>query len=531
MPVIPGTNESQILNPGSPVPIDSSSEKRLAGESMEAFGRGMMALGDNLATAGRQAKAEQDRLTVLTAENQMRMDLLKFQAEQKAAGPIANDETGYGAVEEFSRKSQERTLEIADTIQDNKVKAQFMARSGNLIADNSVNVWADEVKKRGEVNNALLDNLVSSSGAIARNDPRQLDIQLGRTEAAILDSVDLPESQKVIKVQEARRGIVMDAIQGRLGAQNWGQARQIFERNQNVFTVEEKVKQLDKIQQEEWDYNNRSWKQETSNYTREQRKRKDVKNKFLDSIYAAALSGTATPDSLQQQTDQAVEAGIIPQEQAEALTNPKKFEPDFEKTYGSTAIGQAVATGNYDAVLDKVNDERGTKVSMQYGTALRDQIANLQKKEQEDPSFRQKVQLGAQVIDAQAKTALSGPLTVSEKKQIQGQIEQTKSQYFQMIGTNPDQDPAQLSRALVSQVSTVGKVTTNYPDVQAAQSLSDLNKVASDLTKDTLERKQRGNLSVTQEREAARKLQAIEMKKRKLSISTSDPVVNPVRGN
>lgn len=515
MPVIPGTNEGQVLNAGSPVPIGSDSEARYQGETIAAFGKGLAALGGVLESAANQTARERNRLDVLNAMNAFQMKSLERRAEQQAAGTIDNDPTGFGAVKSYNERLKPDMEEIASGISDINSRALFLAEAGKTINEEATKIWADEVRKRAEVNKELTNQLVSSSGQIAWRDPSQIDNELAKTELAILESSDIPQDQKPIKVGEAKRSIIMDAIQGRLEAKKWGQAQDIFNSYANQgFTSKEKASILDEIRNSEWNDVNRTAKEETAAYNARMRKLKEPMLKFKYGMWDQIVNG-ASPESVQQTLNLAVASGTIPQEQADAISNPKTFTPEQDQSYSKSVIADAIRSGNVDAALEKVGTDMGINVSPNQATQIRDNLTKIKAQMQRDPVFSKKVTNADAAITSFESEPMVMGMSPAERAQITNQVEAAKSQFYNKLAVDPSQDPALLTSEVVQSALSH---TYRFNEVKSAQNLVEITKLGEDLIRNRAILQKKGLLNEKIDQDHIAKLREIQRRKQELSL-------------
>lgn len=517
MPVIPGANESQVLNSGSPVPIGSDSEARYQGDTIAAFGRGISVLGSTLEKAANDATKEKNRLQVLNAANQLMMKALEKRADQQAAAPIANDATGFGAVKSYAANLKPDIEDLAGQIEDPTARAEFMVHAGQTMNEESVKIWADEVKKRGEQNKELTQQLVSSSGQIAWRDPTQIDNEMAKTETAILDSSDIPNDQKQVKVGEARRSIIMDAVQGRLESKQWGQAQAVLDSYADVggFSSKEKAAMLDEVRNSKWNDVNRTAKQETFQYSARMRELKEPWIKMKYGMFALIAQEGTDPQDVQKTLDVAVAANVMPAEQAEAIMNPHPIPPEQDQNYSKSVVSEAIKSGDFESALVKVGEEAGVKVSPKAGVQLRDNLIKLRNQMQADPVFSKKVENVDRALEGFAAPSMTNGMSPQEKSDLFRQVEGAKSQFYNKLAMDPKQDPATLSGEIVQHALSY---TYRFPEVKSAQSLAEIQKVGEDLIRNREMTKQKGLLTEAIDNDYVSKLREIQRRKQELSL-------------
>jgi ribosomal protein L20 len=518
MPVIPGANESQVLNPGSPVPIGSDSEARYQGETIAQFGKAVSYLGNTLQGVATQAEKEKQKLQLLGAMNEFQMKALQKRAEQQAAAPIAGDKTGFGAVESYAKNLQPDMQEIAAKIEDPTARSQFLVGAGQHVNDDAVKIWADEVKKKAEVNKFLLNDVISSSGQIAMKDPTQIDNELAKVETAILDNDDIPGEQKQIKVHEARRSIVMDAIQGRIDdkTRQYDTAHMMLDKYGAFFDSKEKKALIDEIQNTRWNYTNRTAKEETVNYNRQMRELKAPWIKMKYSMFAQLEQPGVDPTTISKTLDTMVAANMMPQAQANAIMSPNPIPPQQDQIYSRNVIAEAIKTGDIEGALDKVGEEVGMKVSSRAGIQLRDNLVKLRNQMQKDPVFSKKVENVEKSIDAFSSANMTMGMSPAERAELSNQVEGAKSQFYNRLAADPTQDPSQISGEIVQHALAH---TYRFPEVKSAQTLADVQKVGEDLIRNREFLKQKGLLTEAINNDQVTKLREIQRRKLEMSLN------------
>lgn len=524
MPIIPGSQEAQVLNPTSPVPIGSTGDARAQGENIARFGSAMVALGDALDVAGRSAKNEKIKLDVANAENSYRMALLKKRAEQSAAAPIEGDASGFGAVEQVATGMQPIAEEIANSL-DPAAREKFLARTGDILNDNSVTIWADEVRKRAENNKAATEKLIATSGQLARmsDDPNDTEFMMKQVEQSIYANNDIAPAQKPIDALAAQKSVVMDSIQGRLSRNNYGEAEAILEKyGGNLFTPAEKAKQLDEIRNTEGSFYTRELNKMTREEKQVDKAKKASEDRYL-AFFSTALSQAGNSDVKRAPILKDIElmklAGKIDTTKADALIGNKVFKDNADDKKDIEITTRAFKTGNFQEAIDTITKIKGVSLSYDRAQQMVQRFENLKERGKNDPIFRQRVQSGEDLIRAQGQESLTDPLSSLAKRQLQTKINTSVQEYYRGLQVNPQANPDVLSRNILS--NNFGVSTTfikNNSDIYGETSVQGLNSMAEKTIKDAMALKKKGLMTPDLEKKTRQKLNDIQKKKFELGI-------------
>jgi hypothetical protein len=175
MPVIPGVNEAQVLNAGSPVPIASPEEARMAGNATAYLGQGMFALGDALDVAAKKEKHRKDTLSQQLALQQFREGSLQLFAKHQAAERSPDDPSGYNSVGEFTADAhdlQSTILEKNGLTGD--AAAGFQALAGDNINDMGKELLAKRIAINEKENDAIRSEVIAKKSSFAGKHPEEL---------------------------------------------------------------------------------------------------------------------------------------------------------------------------------------------------------------------------------------------------------------------------------------------------------------------------------------------------------------------
>lgn len=530
MPVIPGVQESQVLNPSSPVPIGSTGDARLPGETIERFGAAMVALGDALDVAGRSAKNEKAKLDVLNAENKYRMALLQRRAQQDAAAPIPEDVNGFGAVQAVANDMDPIAQEIASGLEP-EAQAKFLARAGDILNDNSVTIWADEVKKRASINKVAVDNIVAQSGQLARmsDDIKDTGFMMDHVETAIMDNNDLAPSQKPIDVAAAKKSVVMDSIQGRISRNNFAEAEIVLEAyGGNLFTPAEKNKQLDEIRSAEGSYYTRELNKLTRDEKQINKAKAASEDKYL-AYFSTALQQAGNSDIKREPILRDIElmkiAGKIDVTKADSLIGNKVFKDLADDKKDVEITTRAFKTGNFQEAIDTITKIKGVSLSYDRAQQMVGKFEQWKERGKNDPIARQRIQTGEDLIRAQGAESMTDMMNSLAKRQLQTKINTAVQQYYRTLQGNPQADPDVVSRSILDKQFGVSTASVRgNSDIYAETSLQGLTKMAEKTVRDGQALKKSGLLTPAKNKEILQKLQ--DIKKKQLELQIKNPQYN-----
>lgn len=257
MPQIPGSNEGQILNAGSPVPVASSESARNPGENVARMGQALFTLGDALDTAARQAKGRQSKLDLESALGDLDLKKMQYRAETERAAPGTQP---YDNVKNFQTNTLDFANEIADRIDDPAVKQEFYAKAKIQLAQDSIPVYAQEVKKYDDLGNDKVNKIISQYSAMAYVDPSSVGQSLYKVQDIVNNTPDIPEYKRVEAVKKAERQIIDTSVDKYVDMGRYDEALH----NVNVvyadrYSAEEKQKRSKEITDMKWERKTRGW--------------------------------------------------------------------------------------------------------------------------------------------------------------------------------------------------------------------------------------------------------------------------------
>ena len=523
MPVIPRVGESQVLNPSSPVPIDSPQERRIQGESLEQFGRGVFTLGTTLSEIAAKQKKTKDTATMMNATNQFRYEMLRMQAEQAAGKPLSDDETGFGAVEKVRESADKRMFQIANSIQDEDIKANFLAQAGDIFNDKATQVLATEVKKRGEANDVLMSRSTSLAGQIAMQDPSELPFQMDQLESQILESPDLTEAEKSKRILESKRSVLKDGIQGFMGRKDYAGAKRVFSTYAGgIFTDKEKAATLDEIQATEYKNETREFQAIQRAETVGNKQREETNRKMKAQFYAnLAVAG---PNELKrgpivEDINKAVEAGLLKPNEASSLIGDKVFSKIQDSVYESKILKEAFEKGNYQELSQKVMNDAGTQLSVENANKLSLKLGRKQSAEVQKPEIRTLRKSGEDLIKTMLKPSLTEPLSAADKQKQSQKVQQSIQEYYKSLIDNPDQDPSSLSQQILRK--NFGASTTQVEGVNnsvAENTPQGIKDLKDKLMKEASSLRSQGKFTKDKNKEFTKRLQLLNTREEEIRI-------------
>ncbi len=528
MPILPGVDQSQVMVPSAPVAIAGTGDARIEGESVSGFGKALAGLGGVLLDAGRKTKAEKDGLQLEIAMTKANTAFLKQYAQQSAEAPIKGDATGFGAVEKVTANMKPAFAEIAQGIEDQELQAKFLADAGKMLADKSVTIWADEVKKRDDNNKVLVEQLVSQSGQLAKASPDKNDtgFMLSHVESAILQHTDLPPAQKNVYVQQAKKSILIDSIQGALQREDYDGSTLLLEKyGYGVFTPEEKAKQFDEIQKTEYNANNLEYTKLIRGQAQNDRSRREQERSLVDFLGASlkqAGNNQEKRDVILKDGETMVVAGKMSPQVFSALAGNKTFRKEEDEKIENEISTRAFKTGNYKQALEEINNAKGKTLSFERATDLAEKFSGMETRAKKDPIFSQRVQTGEQLIRAQAQDTITAPLSSFNKRELQTKINLSVQEYYKNISANPDADPDAISKGILKR--NFNASTTMIPgssDIYAESTPQGLNMMSEKIVKEAFLLRKSGKYSKKSEKADIEKLRAIQMKLKELSDNSN----------
>lgn len=410
MPQIPGSNESQILNAGSPVPIGSSESARAPGENVARMGQALFALGDALDSAAAQSKARQKKLDLESALGDLDLKKMQYRAETERAAPGAQP---YDNVKNFQTNTLDFANEIADRIDDPSVKQEFYAKAKIQLAQDSIPVYAQEVKKYDDLGNDKVNKIISQYSAMAYVDPTSVGQSLYKIQDIVNNTPDIPEYKRVEAVRKAERQVIDTSVDKFVDMGKYDEALH----NVNVvyadrYTAEEKAKKSKEITDMKWERKTRGWQTDD----RAEKEAKLAREKEMDAyqqdtfnLLDQAGSEREREMIIQDRGYRAFAAGLIDESRF-------NFTTKVSKDLLTQRDDSSIALGVFDQLNDgKISIQQAKSKVLDLASGPNAQLSrekaeqmwkffqDAQERQKRDPLFMKQVNEGLQYIKLKGK--------------------------------------------------------------------------------------------------------------------------------
>ena len=410
MPQIPGSNESQILNAGSPVPIGSSESARAPGENVARMGQALFALGDALDSAAAQSKARQKKLDLESALGDLDLKKMQYRAETERAAPGAQP---YDNVKNFQTNTLDFANEIADNIDDPSVKQEFYAKAKIQLAQDSIPVYAQEVKKYDDLGNDKVNKIISQYSAMAYVDPTSVGQSLYKIQDIVNNTPDIPEYKRVEAVRKAERQVIDTSVDKFVDMGKYDEALH----NVNVvyadrYTAEEKAKKSKEITDMKWERKTRGWQTDD----RAEKEAKLAREKEMDAyqqdtfnLLDQAGSEREREMIIQDRGYRAFAAGLIDESRF-------NFTTKVSKDLLTQRDDSSIALGVFDQLNDgKISIQQAKSKVLDLASGPNAQLSrekaeqmwkffqDAQERQKRDPLFMKQVNEGLQYIKLKGK--------------------------------------------------------------------------------------------------------------------------------
>ncbi len=408
MPVIPLGGESQVLNPGSPVPIGSSDTARMSGESLALFGKGMFALGDALDTAAKAERTRQQKLDLESALSEHANLSVQAKLETAKEPVAADDDSGRGGVDRYISKMDDARASILERIHNPAVAQEFTAKAKMHEAATSLDTWATELKKVTARNDQKANVIVANLAGMVSQDPRALPKALADVDAAFVDIPGLSPDKAQQASLDARRQLVTTAADKLSEDGHFGTAKRLYESALGgVFSQDEihaKKKELLDVEKGIVKY---GWEKTDRARTEKERKFKDDSNKQMVGMLVQ-LDGAldvSTKEAMLAQGRKSVANGQMSTEDFDILT---KYAVSAEGRDDS--LGMYLLADEYDkgAPIDTVQDrtkqfiQRG-EMTPKGGMDAWKYFENLKQRARTDPNHQKELGLAIERLKSDLK--------------------------------------------------------------------------------------------------------------------------------
>lgn len=524
MPQIPRVQEGQILNPGSPVPIDSPAERRLSGEALESFGKAAVNLAGTLNQIEKQQKAAKQSTILFSSKNKYEYELLRAQAEEAARAPD-DDPTGFSAVDRVKSRMDEVALEIANEIPNEDTKALFLAKAGETFLDPSyaAKILAQSVKKREAENEVLLDESASRAGQILMQDPSQLENKMGEFEMLIHSSPQMTEFEKSVKILKGKRTMVSDTIQGYLNRKDFKGAMDAFNINSGgLFNEKEKQQAIQNIEAQGYKENTRVYNAQVRADSLNKIREKEQAGKMSAEFYQHLVNAGTDPVQRAVVIDKIHAARVaqqITEAQAKTLIGSKTFAQAANDKYEAEIVRDLFEKKNYVELRTKVSHDMGTKLDAKKAVALQMMISRTEQADGRNPERTKQIQGGVNLINQMNKFSLTNPGSALDKQKQGLKVEETKMEYRKLLAEDPNANPTDVARKLLEKnfgtSSTVIEGVNDSLLENTAQGLDELAK------KTYIEWKKDLDKSPANQKKYIDKFEAIKKRKQEVKMKDS----------
>ncbi len=533
MPVIPGTQEGQVLVAGSPVPIASPEEARLPGKAMASFGEAAFQLGDALDRVAVQQKAKRDYLEEARALQALRQKSLEQQAARQAAAPLDADATGYGQVKQFYDDMQDPINEIAGTIGDAETRRGFMAKAGDNVNDVARQVYANEVVKRAKHNEALEAQYVSGNGDLVRQNYKDLPTILAETELTIRKNPDIPGAVREEKVLQAKRQLIDEAFRGALDRASrkegsYDEARLVIDGySSGIMTTKEKDAAIDKIRATEFADANREYVSLQRDEKLAEKQRKTVEQNLLNK-YSVALQKSGNNDveraPILQQIELAKTAGQIDATKADNLTGAKVFKQVADDRYDGALMTKVFRDHDYAGAIKQLEQDRGEAVSFERYSDMVNRVNMMADRAKNDPIYNKQLTDGEKYIDAQIAPNIFDALKPLDQVALLKKVATQKNQLHKAVAANPQRNPFDAAVGIVDGRDASGTLFLRNRPTALFNSIESFDREAESIIRDALARKARGINTKELDKVDRKNLEILKIKKQQFIIK------NPTAG-
>lgn len=465
MPIIPGRDEGQVLNAGSPVPIAAPEEARGMGTQTAAFGNAMFQLGDALDKVMTSAKNRQNQLDANAILQSGRQTVLKRKMESEAAGPIEGDNTGYGQVESFVKNSQSDIDELLAkvNIQDPTLKKMVNNSLMDLINDTSKEVGAHEVKKRLDNNKVKEAKLISSWTSLVGANPSKIEEAWAEGETLIITNPDIPDSVKNIRVNEFKKQSIEAGVRGLIqrgvlkdDPNSFAQGEIFLEKYApGLFSTDEKQKLSDEINTTQ----NKHYTTQLQKLTRDEKRQAkyaEAVEKNLLGYFSSSLALAGNNDlkrrPIEADIEKSILSGKISEQKGRALLTTKVFKEEMDDFYETKIMTSVFKTDEYAKAVDQVNQDLSVgRVSTDRANAIINKLKNLEERKRNDPTYSKIVSDGERLIRDMAAPSLLEPLSQAMRSDKLAKVNMAVQDYHKIIAANPKADPTALSRRIIEE--------------------------------------------------------------------------------
>jgi hypothetical protein len=409
MPTIPILQESKRLNVGNPVPIASSAQDRVAGESLESFGAGVQKLG-----AG-YLELEQKRKSI---RQKLEADEFANEAERLAQALVDDiRRTGKPNGEDWNKDYQEafgKTVEgMAERFGDDLETRQLALNAANQHRDQYAKGLYDESFKAFSVyGKQQMEKGINARAAQVMKNPALFDRAYGE-QMAFFDS---PEARSLahpaeIEAMKKVAGLTMaeNAIRGLKESRRYDTARRALTDKFGQFFDADKMAALhNELDNEERQWKNDKWSDRERAYTLAQRQLTTQRDTALRAYMESAASAK-TPSAVEQVRNNAraaYSAGLLTEEGLGLIQ--KTIEGDQTQRWEgrTTNYFDLITRATDDQQLDRLQRNIVADVGVNKTIGAKDGqelirfIDSEKQRRKSDPTYRLKKEASDELMDA-----------------------------------------------------------------------------------------------------------------------------------
>lgn len=412
MPVIPMSNDSQILIAGSPVPIASASKAAGMAGALSDFGDTIAKVGQALGQANRQAYERKQKLDIEEASNTYAERLTLAQMQLQNEPLIEDDVDGTKTYGAFRDRMREPMQQISETIADPETRRAFLAQAEKMSQSQALHVYADMTKRRLKQNEQQFTRIMGSYSNSARVNPEALDDVLGKMEISVRQDPDLTDDAKATILENGRKDLAFAAFNGMVdraadGNGDFSSARKFLdERGGEFFSSEKLVQYVDQVRRGEDQYVAKLVREENRAEASARRAMRKTTDEAIQRFEAVKLNGSAG-EVLAAQADLEADAaaGLLDisrvQRVVRSRDNKKAINNAFVADVSARAVQDILSNGggNYAEIVGEIDAMEQKGFIDQEHLAIKTKLESLRVNLQE-PEYANKVRQAVDAIEA-----------------------------------------------------------------------------------------------------------------------------------
>lgn len=251
MPKIPIQQGQQILNAGSPVPIAGTSEARIPGEQVSAFGKGLM----DFALAERSAEENKSKSMLNLAMSSLKREATRNAIVAEGTKDEAPGRAGENSFDRFVKPLDDFAEDLAKNINNPNHKREFTAHARDYVSALGDDVRKIQYKKSLAITNSNNDMAVATRAQMAVDNPQMRDQVIIEGMKVYDDTADI-YSPEILQQKKAELAPMIDRgiIEGMKSRGDFESARAHAKKHAASFSVEGIDKVNDSIDKAEHAY-------------------------------------------------------------------------------------------------------------------------------------------------------------------------------------------------------------------------------------------------------------------------------------